>query len=379
MSEVRYSVNGKYFKDFGTYISSSDGLFDALKRKKVPTYDWAEYHGSAPDLSNAKFEQREITLKGFVTGSNWEIMKSNFDGIVSEFQKVGTQRLLIEPFGLKPLPYEVCMIDEVHLQKEFKEGKMVALFNMKLIEPNPIKKVLKLTGFTLNLSYDCPTETEIFYGNGWIRNIANGNVSLSNKTLANRVLSGYGFAGRNLAQGTDFKNNKVYAYWNTHDSHYNEDDGSFSVDYVQPDDTFNDLTSHTIPLEPNTTYTASFLARGEVATDYDLDFYVVESDDINPNLQDNWQRFKVNINGFNNERIKRTFTTTETTKRGVIYFRNVKSNNGSLFIKDVKLERGATATAWSPAPEDEKYIVIAGNVEEITNLNTNAEVVWQKL
>lgn len=182
MKEVRYSVNGNYFKDFGTYISSSEGLFDALKRKPVNTYDWAEYHGSSPDLSNPRFEQREITLKGFVTGSNWEVMKSNFDAIVSEFQKAGTQRLLIEPFGLKPLPYEVCMIDEVRLQKEFRNGRMVGTFTLKLIEPNPIKKVLSFTATLLNLSYSSPTETEIFYGDG-TKDIVPGNASLSAKPL----------------------------------------------------------------------------------------------------------------------------------------------------------------------------------------------------
>lgn len=182
MNEVRYSVNGKYFKDFGTYISSSEGLFDALKRKPVNTYDWAEYHGSSPDLANPRFEQREITLKGFVTGSNWEVMKSNFDAIVSEFQKAGTQRLLIEPFGLKPLPYEVCMIDEVRLQKEFKNGKMVGLFTLKLIEPNPIKKVLSFTGTALNLSYNSPTETEIFYGNG-TKDTVPGDAAMTGKPL----------------------------------------------------------------------------------------------------------------------------------------------------------------------------------------------------
>lgn len=182
MSEVRYSINGKYFKDYGVYISSSDGLFDALKRKKVNTYDWAEYHGTSIDLSSPKFEQREISLKGFVSGANWLDMKSKFDAIISEFQKAGTQRLLIEPFGLKPLPYEVCMIDDVNLTKIFKDGKMVGVFSLKLIEPNPLKIVLKTTGTTLNLSYSCPTETEIFYGNG-VKDTVSSNASFSGKIL----------------------------------------------------------------------------------------------------------------------------------------------------------------------------------------------------
>ena len=178
MGEVRYSINGKYFKDYGVYISSSDGLFDALKRKKVNTYDWAEYHGSSLDLSSPKFEAREITLKGFVVGDSWVSMKFRFDTIISELQKAGTQRLLIEPFGFKPLPYEVCMIDDVQLNKTFKDGKMVGIFTLKLIEPNPIKKVLRVNGSMLHLSYNSKFETEISYGNGE-KDIAYSNASLS--------------------------------------------------------------------------------------------------------------------------------------------------------------------------------------------------------
>ena len=178
MGEVRYSINGKYFKDYGVYISSSDGLFDALKRKKVNTYDWAEYHGSSPDLSAPKFEQREISLKGFVVGDNWVSMKFRFDTIISELQKAGTQRLLIEPFGMKPLPYEVYMEDSSPLEKTFNDGKMVGIFTLKLIEPNPIKKVLRVNGSMLHLSYNSEFETEISYGNGE-KDIAYSNASLS--------------------------------------------------------------------------------------------------------------------------------------------------------------------------------------------------------
>ena len=178
MGEVKYSINGKYFKDYGVYISSSDGLFDALKRKKVNTYDWAEYHGQSVDLSSPKFEAREITLKGFVVGDNWVSMKFRFDTIISELQKAGTQRLLIEPFGFKPLPYEVYMEDSSELQKTFSDGKMVGIFTLKLIEPNPIKKVLRVNGNMLRLSYNSNTETEISYGNGK-KDIAYSNASLS--------------------------------------------------------------------------------------------------------------------------------------------------------------------------------------------------------
>lgn len=365
MSEVRYSVNGKYFKDFGTYISSSEGLFDALKRKPVNTYDWAEYHGSSPDLSNPKFEQREITLKGFVTGANWEIMKSNFDSIISEFHKAGTQRLLIEPFGLKPLPYEVCMIDEVKLQKEFKNGQMVGTFTLKLIEPNPIKKVLYLTGDALNLAYNSSTETEIFYGNG-LKETAKGNVSLSNKTLANRFVSEYAFEGRNFLKNSDFKEN---------------------INFWAPNSTGEVLawssSEKAIDINNGGTGGAFYQPVNYEASQYTVSF------DVKPYFQSGTPPWIIRLwvgGNFKDVAIhtsneyKRYSVVIDVTNAGAGTF-VIQALNGDqrLYFKKIKLEKGAVATPYSVAPEEEKFIIIAGNVEEITDLTTNAEVLWDKL
>lgn len=179
MSEVIYSINGIPFSSYNVFVSESGGLMDALKRKPVKTYDWHEYHGQSIDLSNPKFEAREITLSCFVVGENFEDMFFNFKSlIISEFQKPKTQRLMVEPFGYNPLIYQVYMVDGVELQKTFRDGQMVGIFQLKLIEPNPIKKVLRLLDDTLELSYDSSKETEIFYGNGTSETVK-GNASIS--------------------------------------------------------------------------------------------------------------------------------------------------------------------------------------------------------
>lgn len=353
MSEVRYSVNGKYFKDFGTYISSSEGLFDALKRKPVNTYDWAEYHGSSPDLSNPKFEQREITLKGFVTGSNWETMKSNFDAIVSEFQKAGTQRLLIEPFGLKPLPYEVCMIDEVRMQKDFTNGRMVGIFTLKLIEPNPIKKVLYFTGNTLNLSYNSPNETEIFYGNG-LKETAKGNVSLSNKTLANRVVSGYDFQGRNLLLNSTKYN---YSEWATFNGGVAIPQGDLGISLSK-----NMHINHGQTFVVGQEYTFSFDYVGTTPFEVSVGAKVVK---IETPKESGKGKFFI------------TYTYAENFNTYIYISNNIVGT--SVTVKGLKLSKGNLISDWTPAPEDEKHIIIAGNVEEITNLTTNAKILWEKL
>lgn len=380
MGEVRYSVNGKYFRDWNVYVSDSEGLFDALKRKKVNSYQWAEYHGQSVDLSNPKYEAREITLKCFVVGDNWVAMKANFDALVSEFQKSGTQRLLIEPFGLKPLPYEVYMEDSSELQKTFREGKMVGVFSLKLIEPNPIKKVLYFTGSSLNLTYNSPKETEIFYGNG-LKETASGNVSLSGKTLANRVMSGYGFEGRNYYPDGDFsKGTNHYAGGNNLKSF-----GILSTDFDGVPLPWNGSKVFSIytDVAGDTYANLSSLSKVDPG-DYMLSFYYKSAGSINGNssylyingipfildfpfyIDSNWHKVELPVNIASKSEVE--------FRMGFNCYAPAWMN-----VTRIKFEKGATATPYSAAPEEEKIIIIAGNVDEITGLKTNAEVLWEKL
>ncbi len=181
--EVKYSINGILFKTYGVNVSHSEGLYDALQRKEPNSYDWAEYHGISVDLSNPRFEPREIELHCWVKGANVDAMFTNFRTLIlAQFQKAGTQRLMVQPTGFSPLVYEVYMEDGIKLEKVFRSGIMVGLFKIKLIEPNPIKKVYLFKNTFLNLSYTSPQETEIFFGDG-TKSIVPGNASIVNKEL----------------------------------------------------------------------------------------------------------------------------------------------------------------------------------------------------
>lgn len=345
MGEVKYSINGKYFKDYGIYVSSSLGLLDALKRKPIKTYDWPEYHGESLDLTNPKFEAREIVLNCFIKGDNYQKMFDNFRNIVlSEFQKSGTQRLLVEPFGYKALPFEVYLSDEVKIAKEFSEKTTIGVFSIKLIEPNPIKKVLYLTENTLNLSYNSSKETEIFFVNGE-KTTAKGNISLSGKTLANRNVSSYNFNGRNLL---------LNSLINISSSSYGIEESNriLSKKYIS-----------------GQVYTISIY--GTLGNDRsNFSIYNHSSTIIFANtvkISDNLHvaTFIANdIHSTSNE-----FRILQIPSSGV----SVST------IEKVKVEIGNKATEWTPAPEEEKYIIIAGDIDGITNLTTNAQILWEKL
>lgn len=192
MSEVIYSLNGKFFKDFGVYISDSKGLLDKPKPKSRKTYDWAEQHGRQIDLSPAKYDEREIELKGWIRGENWHKTKADFDNLMSEFDKEGLARLVVD-FG-KVLVYDVYLSDSVELNKTIRNGEIIGSFTLKIKDPNPVKKTFVLKGNALNMAFTSP-DWIVLNIDGVEENLK-GIVNI-NKTIPNRVLSGQKYAGAN--------------------------------------------------------------------------------------------------------------------------------------------------------------------------------------
>lgn len=204
MSELVWSLNGKKFKDFGIYVSSSDGLFDELKPKKTETKDWPEYNGLMLDQNQSiKYESRSIELKGWVEGSDWMEMLERFWSIFGEFRKTGKQRLLLIPFNNKPLIYDVRCEDDIELEKRFRQGRMIGMFKAKLIEYNPVKKVLRINQEELQLSFKTAKWIEVNI-DGSIEN-HKGNVDIT-KTLDASQYHYISIAG-NIDEITDFSTN----------------------------------------------------------------------------------------------------------------------------------------------------------------------------
>lgn len=46
--ELTYSIDGRDFKEYGIYVSSSQGLIGGLKPKKCFTAEWPDENGSFP-------------------------------------------------------------------------------------------------------------------------------------------------------------------------------------------------------------------------------------------------------------------------------------------------------------------------------------------
>lgn len=138
-----YLLDGVDFKDYGVYVSGSDGILNRPKLKAPASLSWDNYHGESVDLMHKFFESREITLSCFVKAeSKMDFIKrvSDFEAL---FDKQGTNRLVIDVHPIKPLIYEVYCKDAIEIQKAWDDDLMVGTFKLKLIEPEPVKRVLK--------------------------------------------------------------------------------------------------------------------------------------------------------------------------------------------------------------------------------------------
>lgn len=338
--EVKYWLNGVFFKDYGVRVSSSPGLFDTLKRKAVQQYSWAEYHGDSPDLTRPRFEARTFELKCFIDGDNWKVMFNKFNtAIRDQFYKSGSQRLEIEPFGISKLAYEVYALDEIKIEKTFKEGRNIGVFSIKMIEPNPIKKVLKTTLDSFKLSYEIDSQTEIFFGDG-TKQIGRSNVSL----IKDYSSPSYDSSGISLVStsGINSQYFEVYAAPDQSEAF------QFSVEV-------NILTSKNVIL-----YVIGRKLTG--------DYVPVAISTIYEGLSG-----------------KNTITVVQELKMpdfGKFIYKVLDSDGNEvsgITLHNPRIETAEVIGEWQNMLGKEKIIIIAGNIEDLKNLQTPAEIIWDKI
>jgi hypothetical protein len=138
-----YRLDGVDFKEYGVYVSESDGVVSRPKLKSMAAVSWDNYHGESVDLQHKFYEPREITLSCFIKAYS----KNEFITKISTFEQLfnnkGTNRLIIDIHPIKPLIYEVYCKDEIAVSKKWNDELMVGTFKLKLIEPEPVKRILK--------------------------------------------------------------------------------------------------------------------------------------------------------------------------------------------------------------------------------------------
>jgi hypothetical protein len=336
---LKWSINGRDFADFGINVQESKGVLDKLKPRERNSYTWAEYHGKQIDLSKPYYESREIELQCWLKASDSNRLTENFNSFLSLFDTKSTKRFTIEPFGNKEYAYEVLLNGPSELSKEFREGEMYGSFTLKLLEPNPIKKILKTTLDTFKLSYEIDSETEIFFGDG-TKQTGRGNVSLTK----DYSVPSYENSGLSLVSvsGVNDQYFEVYSVPEKSNAY------QFSVEVTLQ--TPKNIKLYVIGRKPNNTYEAvAISAIYEGVTGKNTISVIQEV-----NMPD-YGKF-----------IYKVLDSDGNEIPGIEY-------------DNPRIETAEVIGEWQNMLGKEKIIIIAGNIEDLKNLQSPAELIWEKI
>lgn len=192
---IEYYINGVLFKDLKIFVKESIGLIEPPTLRKVELVNWADYHGAYADLENRTFEPKKITLKCFVTGSNWTDLYYNYNAFLSLFQQNGLQELILNvPFGLdskhyakvsaRPLPFYVYLSRQTDLSKRIKDSEVLGEFDIELIEPQPMKRIFQAKSSSVNYTNEKQKFPVTYYTQEKTRELPTGsaeNISIVGK------------------------------------------------------------------------------------------------------------------------------------------------------------------------------------------------------
>ncbi|WP_288447903.1 phage tail domain-containing protein [uncultured Chryseobacterium sp.] len=336
---LKWSINGRDFADFGINVQESKGVLDKLKPRERNAYTWAEYHGKQYDLSKPFYEAREMELQCWLKAEDSDQLTTNFNAFLSLFDTKSTKRFEIEPFGNKEYAYEVLLNGPAELTKEFRDGEMYGNFSLKLIEPNPIKKILKTSLDTFKLSYEIDSETEIFFGDG-TKQTGRGNVSLTKDYSA----PSYENSGLSLVSKSGLN------------------DQYFEV-YSVPADS----TAYQFSVEVN------------LQSSKNIILYVIAR-----RLDNTYEAVAVSqiYNGLSGKNIVSVVQELNMPDYGKFIYKVLDSSGNEITgmtYENPRIETAEVLGEWQDMTGKEKIIIIAGNIEDMKNLQTPAEIIWEKI
>lgn len=171
MDVVKYFLDGIDLRQYGVYVSDSDGLISKPKLKKPSSLSWPTYNGEVVYLGKKYYEPRMIKLDCFLKAdsTNEFIVKLNY--FLALFDQAWTRRLSVLTEGSEPLVYEVYLEDGIEVKKKWNKSKMIGTFSLTLKEPEPIKRVFKYTRTsdadkTVSITLTSTKLLNIYWGDG---------------------------------------------------------------------------------------------------------------------------------------------------------------------------------------------------------------------
>lgn len=167
-STLTYKIDGNDFLFYGVYVSASGGMQDAPSLKEPQTVNWPGSHGTVVDLAAPRYNNREIELDCFIKAAGKLDFFNKVRAFLQAFQKPGLRRLELW-IATKPLVYLVYLSEGVNIEKQWHEDEMFGTFTLKLIDPHPVKRLLKVVGSAVSIQFTSANPISIFWGDGSVK------------------------------------------------------------------------------------------------------------------------------------------------------------------------------------------------------------------
>lgn len=164
-NDVHYYIDGSDLAARGVYVESSSGLFNKPQEKDSLTVDWYGSNGVQKDTSSLRYDERTIDLNCFVTASSYTTFMTVITNICMLVGGTGTHRLRVQAKGSLPLVYEVYHPNQVNITPNWNAKTCVGTFTLKLVEPEPVKIVLRCSG-TASITIASKSIAHIYWGDG---------------------------------------------------------------------------------------------------------------------------------------------------------------------------------------------------------------------
>lgn len=177
-SDDAVNINSTY----GVIVDKSTGLIGKPSLKNVDSFDWKYLHGTTPDLFNRRYQNKEITLSCWMTADSKQQLVERFNNFISYFSYDGLIFMKVtwptdnnngyvvpNPHTAKGLFGLVWLSKVDGVDFKWRYGKQVIRFKLILVDPYPMKQILRVTGEEGDgVDYDIVSDTEIdiFTSNG---------------------------------------------------------------------------------------------------------------------------------------------------------------------------------------------------------------------
>lgn len=172
--KVNYYINNVSLDSLNVSVSSSKGLLSLPGLKDPVTMSWPDENGEHVDLSNPRYESREITLNCFIRAASATLFTAAVATLFDALTDDDLVQLRVDAddgvVTRKQLVYMVYLKEGIDIEKRWRDGTMVGTFSMRLVEPEPVKRIYRYVAvagaMSLSLAVTSGGPVNVYWGDG---------------------------------------------------------------------------------------------------------------------------------------------------------------------------------------------------------------------